>query len=771
MTNPSVRVARWSAHHPWRAIAGWLLFVAVCLGAGISLGGKAATAHDFWVGEAGRGEAYAAEGGLQQRALERVLIAAKGTAPLDRARGTAVAQDVRTRMARLPEVESAGAPVWSADGRAVRVDVVLRGPELEGRKHVDPVLAQTDQVRRANPDLAVDEAGSPSISKDVQGQRGSDLSRTELFALPVTLLVLLLVFRSLVMAVVPLLLAVSSIAAAVGLSMVASHVFPDAGVGMNVILLIGMAVGVDYTLFYLKRDREERAKAGGSLSSAAVVELAAATSGRAVVVSGLAVAVTSATLYLADDVIFGSLATGAIVVAMAAVVSSLTVLPALLAKLGGRSARRADRSARRGRRGTGRGGRDTGRVGRPGWFTGPVLGAVARRPAVLLGAAVAAMLALAAPMASMKLTDVGRETYSRELPAMRSFDRVNAAFPELKAVDQVVVRADAARQPEVAAALDALAGRVEADPLFDGRTRVRVSADHRVTMLEVPVPAYPSQKRAQDSLERLRAVHVPATVGRIRADVAVTGDVARYADYPEHQKERLPLILGALLLVTFAVTVFAFRSAVLGLVGVVLNLLSAAASLGVLTVVFQHRWAEGLLGFTSMGSVGSRVPLFLFVILFGLSMDYQVFTLSRVQELVRSGVPARRAVLDGIGASAGVVTSAAVVMMTVFASFVPLHLIEMKQFGLSLAVAVLLDAFVIRLVVLPAMMLLLGDAAWWPSRRTDRTAGTAGTGTAATGTTGTGTTGTGTTGTGTTDGHSVGGAAEGQTNRTMRTVR
>ncbi|MFC5182698.1 MMPL family transporter [Actinomadura harenae] len=695
MKNPSVRVARWSAHHPWRAIAGWILFVMACLLAGMSVGGKAATSADYRVGEAGRAEAYAAQGGLEQRALERVLIAGKGTA-LDRTRGTAVAEDVRTRMSRLPEVESVAAPVWSADGRAVRVDVTLKGPELDGRKHVDPVLAQTAEVRKANPDLAVDEAGGPSISKDVQAQRGGDLSRTEVFALPVTLLVLLIVFRSVVMAVVPLLLAVSSIAAGVGLSMVASHVFPDAGVGTNVILLIGMAVGVDYTLFYLKRDREERARSGGTLSSAAVVDLAAATSGRAVVVSGLAVAASSATMFLADDVIFSSLATGAIVVTTAAVVSSLTVLPALLAKLGTRAGRHTPR---------------------PGRFTGSMLGAVARRPVAMLGVAVAALLVLAAPMTGMKLTDVGRETYSRQLPAMRAFDRVNAAFPELKSVDQVVVRADASRQAEVATALHALAEQVRSDPLFDGRTRVRVSADHRITMLEVPVPAYPSQKRAQDSLKSLRETHIPATVGKIGVDVAVTGDVARYADYPEHQKQRLPLILGALLLVTFAITVLAFRSVAMGLVGVVLNLLSAAASLGVLVAVFQHRWAEGPLGFTSMGSVGSRVPLFLFVILFGLSMDYQVFTLSRVQEAVRSGVPARRAVLDGIGTSAGVVTSAAVVMMTVFAAFVPLHLIEMKQFGLSLAVAVLLDAFVIRLVVLPALMLLLGDAAWWPSRR------------------------------------------------------
>ncbi|MCO5990127.1 MMPL family transporter [Actinoallomurus spadix] len=706
MNNPSVRVARWSARRPWLAIAGWLLFVVMCLGAGIAVGGHAATSEDFRVGEAGRAEALAASGGLQQKPLERVLISAKDGRALDAGADAAV-RDVRARMARLAEVESVGRPVRSADGHAVRVDVTMKGPELEGKKHIDPLLAQTAAVQRAHPELRVEESGSPSISKDVQGQRGEDLSRTELFALPVTLIVLLLVFRSVAMALVPLLLAISSIMAGVGLSMLASRVFPDAGVGTNVILLIGMAVGVDYTLFYLKRHREERARSGGRLTPAAAVEITAATSGRAVLVSGLAVAASSATLYLAGDVIFGSLATGAIVVTIAAVVSSVTVLPALLALLGGRTSRRAARRAHDATRPAG----DDTRIP-------AALRPVARRPVLMLGVAVAAMLAMAGPLLGIRLTDVGRETYSRELPAMQAYDRVNAAFPELKSVNQVVVRATPDRQPQVAAALDALAATVKHDPLFDGRTRTRVSADHRITMLEVPVPAYPSETRAQQSLKHLRADLIPATVGRLAgAETAVTGDVARYADYPEHQKQRLPLILGALLLVTFLITARAFRSVVLGLVGIVLNLLSAAASLGVLTAVFQHTWAEGLLGFTSMGSIGSRVPLFLFVILFGLSMDYQVFTLSRVQEAVRGGVPARTAVLRGIGGSAGVVTSAAIVMVTVFASFVPLHLIEMKQIGFSLAVAVLLDAFVIRLVILPAVMLLFGDAAWWPSRR------------------------------------------------------
>ncbi|MEU1446956.1 MULTISPECIES: MMPL family transporter [Streptomyces] len=727
MKNLPVRMARWSAGHPWRAIVSWLLFVVLCLGVGITVGGNPATTEDFRIGEAGRAEALAAEGGLQQRPVERVLITARpGSGRLDLTAADAAAKDVADRMRGLDEVRSVADPVHAANGTAVRVDVTMNGPELDGKKHVDPLLAQTAAVRKANPDLRVEETGSPSISKGVDKLRGDDLSRTEVIALPVTLITLLLVFSSLVMALVPLLLALSSIAAAVGLSMLASHAFPDAGVGTNVILLIGLAVGVDYTLFYLKREREERARAGGRLSSRAVVELAAATSGRAVVLSGLAVAISSATLFLADDVIFSSIATGAIVVTLVAVLSSLTVLPALLAKLGERAERRAvRREARAAKRGRTPRPRKQPKTG-AGRLTTAVLSLVGKRPAAALSVTVIAMLALAAPVLGLKLTDMGRETHSRSIVAMQVYDRLNASFPELKSMHQVVVRADADRSSEVTAALRELAADVKDDARLSGTSQLLTSPDKRITMLQLQVPYYVSTDQAQSSLKDIRKTYVPETVGKVAgAETAVTGDVARYTDYPTHQEQKLPLIIGALLLVTFAMTVWAFRSLVLGLVGVLLNLLSAAASLGVLVLVFQDTWAEGLLDFDSTGSIGSRVPLFLFVILFGLSMDYQVFVISRVREAALNGVPTRKAVIDGIGSSAGVVTSAAVVMVTVFASFAALHLIEMKQIGFSLAVAVLLDAFVIRMLILPALMLLLGEANWWPSHGIRRARDTA----------------------------------------------
>ncbi|MGW4752225.1 MMPL family transporter [Streptomyces chartreusis] len=713
MKSISVSMARWSARHPWRAIVGWLVFVVLCLGVGSAVGMNSAKTADYRVGEAGRAEALAAEGGLERKSTEQVLISAPAkSGALDRAEAESAAKDLTARMRRLPEVAGVAAPLLSDDRTILMVEVTLKGEEREADDKVDALVEQTEAVQRSHPGLLLQETGSPSTSKGVDQQRSDDLALSEAITLPVTLITLLVVFGSVTMAGVPLLLALSSIAAAIGLSMVASHLSPDTGVGTNVILMIGLAVGVDYTLFYLKREREERARSGGRLSSEALVELAAATSGRAVVVSGLAVVASTATLYLASDVIFSSLATGTIVVVLVSVASSLTALPALLVQLGKRAERKALRRARRGKparpmRGQGGDGRLWAALLRP----------AARHPLATLCVSVLGLLALVAPLAGLKITEMSRDTHSRDIPAMRVYDRLNEAFPEQRVTHQIVVRADASRTAEVDSALRDVARRADADPLFAGTPRIRTSADHRTSTLELKVPYLGNSDQAYDSLDRLRDDFLPATVGRIAGvEYGVSGDVARYADYPAHQNGKLPLVLGALLLVTFAMTVYAFRSVMLGLIGVVLNLLSAAAALGLLVLVFQGTWAEGLLDFRSTGSIGSRVPLFLFVILFGLSMDYQVFVVSRIREAVLAGVPTRQAVLDGIRSSASVVTSAAVVMTTVFASFVFLHIIEMKQIGFVLAAAVLLDAFVVRIMVLPSAMLLLGEASWWPSR-------------------------------------------------------
>lgn len=744
MRHLPVRMARWSARHAGRAIAGWFAFVVLCLVAGIALGTNEATTKDFWVGEAGRAEATATEGGLERSPTERIMIRAR-SGELDMAAAGAAAQDVTERMRGLPEVESVAAPVRSKDGEVLLVSVVLNGPELKGKKNVVPLLEQTAAVGADHPHLVVEETGSPAISKGVNDQRDEDLALSERISLPVTVITLLIVFGSVIMAGVPLLLALSSIAAAIGLSMVASHVMPDAGVGTNLILLIGLAVGVDYTLFYLKREREERARAGGRLGPEALVELAAATAGRAIVISGLAVIVSTATLYLATDVIFSSLATGTILVVAVAVASSLTVLPALLVVIGRRADRLAPRrAARRARRGK------PARAGKP--ETGRVFGALLRpartRPALTLCLSVLVMLGLTVPALGLKLIDPGKDTFSRDIPAMRVYDRLTESFPELFVTHEVVTRSTPEQAAQVKRALEDLGRRAQADPLFarapkeaestqdaqspenptNPRTpalsepTVRTSADGGISVLELSVLHPAPSAEAIESLTRLRQDHIPATVGRLSGvETAVSGDVARGRDYVSHESDKLPLVLGFLLLMTFLMTVWAFRSVVLGAIGVVLNLLSAGASLGLLVLVFQGTWAEGLLAFDSLGAIASRVPLFLVVILFGLSMDYQVFVVSRIQEARQNGMSAREAVLEGINRSAKVVTSAAIVMVTVFGAFVALHLTEMKQMGFCLAVAVLLDAVVIRLMVLPSALLLLGERAWWPARRPCRT--------------------------------------------------
>ncbi|MFE6162869.1 MMPL family transporter [Streptomyces sp. NPDC056486] len=714
----TVRVARWSALHPGRAVIGWLVFVMLCLGGGTAIGMNSATSEDFRVGEAGRAEALATEGGVQMRPTEQVLIRAE-SGPLDEKAADAAVKDITARMKSLPEVASVAAPVKSADGRVLRVQVELNGSEQEDQESVPPLQAQTEEAAKGHPDLVIEETGDASVSKGVDDQRNEDLQFSEAITLPVTLITLALVFGSVVMVGVPLLLAVTSIMATMGLAMLASHLLPDTGVGMSMILLIGMAVGVDYTLFYLKREREERARAGGRLTSEALVEAAAATAGRAIVVSGLAVIVSTTALFLARDVIFDSLATGTILVVAVAVVSSVTVLPALLVKLGRRTERRAAKRLARGKpvRGT-YGEKEPGRA----WNV--LLAPARKRPALTLCLSVLVMLGLALPALNMNLKNPARDSFSRDIEAMKGYDRLLDAFPEQRVRHLVVVRAEASQAADVRQALTDLDRRAKSDPLFShpsfshpsGAPLLRSSEDRRTTTLELNAPHPTYSQKAEDSLDHLRHDHLPATVGKMPGvETAVTGEVPRGTDYVEHQNQKLPLVLGFLLLMTFAMTVFAFRSVVLGLLGIVLNLLSAASALGLLVLVFQGKWAEELLSFISLGGISSRVPLFLFVILFGLSMDYQVFVVSRIREAALNGVPTRQAVIEGISSSAKVVTSAAIVMVTVFASFVMLHILEMKQMGFVLAAAVLLDAVVMRIMILPAALLLLGRATWWPS--------------------------------------------------------
>ncbi|MFC7481638.1 MMPL family transporter [Luedemannella flava] len=440
------------------------------------------------------------------------------------------------------------------------------------------------------------------------------------------------------------------------------------------------------------------------------MEIAAATSGHAVVVSGLAVIVAMSGMFLAQDNIFSSFAVGSILVVAVSVLGSLTVLPALLAKLG----RWVDRpripfvwrlTAPRVN-----GGEVTSR------FWNAILRPALRAPWLTLILSVAALVALAAPALGMTLKLTGLQDVPRSTAVMQAYDRLTKAFPSTGTSHVVVVRASAADQARVDTALGALAAKTANDPLFahDREPKLIHSPNGTVTMLEIGTPTIPGTADADRSLDKLRADYVPATLGGL--EHAVTGEIAGTTDYSNHVKDKLPLVVGFVLLLTFLIMAWTFRSVVVAVTAIALNLLSVGAAYGLLVVVFQHTWAEGLLDFTSNGGVISWLPIFLFVVLFGLSMDYHVFVVSRIREARLAGASNRDSVARGITSSAGVVTSAAVVMVAVFAIFGTLSTLDMKQLGVGLAAAILLDATIIRAVVLPSIMTLLGDANWWGPR-------------------------------------------------------
>ncbi|WFE38892.1 MMPL family transporter [Micromonospora sp. WMMD998] len=709
----TVRLARWSAEHPWRAIALWVVFVAVCFVGGSAAGLREASNADQAIGEFGRAELIVDSGGFHQPATENVLITAR-SGPLDPAAAKAVARDAADRLRQVEGVASVGTPVSSRDGTALLLPITMSGDPETAADRVQPLRDATATVQQAHPELRVEEVGGPSIDKALDETLGNDFKRAELLSLPVTLAILIIAFGALIAAGVPVLLALSSVAAAMGLSTLASHLVPATDTTASVILLIGMAVGVDYSLFYVRREREERAKGRSGLDA---VEIAAETSGHAVVVSGTAVIISMGGLLLAQDAIFSSLAVGSILVVAVAVIGSLTVLPALLAKLG----RWVDRPRvpLLWRLTAARGSRD-GQPARPRFWPA-VLRPALRAPVATLVVSVGLLLALAAPALGMKLKFPGTEDVPRTTAAMQAYDRLAAAFPSNGTSHTVAVRAPADQADRVHAALTGLAGRAGTDPLFapaegDG-PEIRVSDDRRVSVLEVATPYASRSDEASRSLHELRDDLVPAALGGIPGvEYAVGGGVAASEDYADHIWAKLPVVAAFVLALTFLVMAWTFRSVVVALTSILLNLLSAGAAYGLLVLVFQSHWAEGLLGFTSMDAIVTWLPLFLFVVLFGLSMDYHVFVVSRIREAVDRGVPNRDAVAYGITSSAGVVTSAAIVMVGVFSIFATLSMIDFKQLGIGLAAAILLDATIIRAVVLPSVMTLLGDANWWAPR-------------------------------------------------------
>jgi len=468
------------------------------------------------------------------------------------------------------------------------------------------------------------------------------------------------------------------------------------------VLIIGMAVGVDYTLFYLRREREERA-AGASFADA--LATAAATSGRAIVVSGLTVMVCMAGLFLTGIEEFTGFAFGTIAVIGVAVAGALTVLPALLSLLGPWA--------------------DRGRIpflgkarttARPSRLWMAVVSRVVRRPALWGGLAVAALLALALPALGMKTQNPAIGLPSG-LPVVRTLDQIQRAFPGGPAPAQVVVTGPGVASPAMRHAVAALEARAAGGGAIRPPVTAAAVADDRAMVVSVPLAGSGTNQVSDRALLALRETILPATVGTVpHISYAVTGTTANGYDFSSALRSSVPLVFTVVAVLAFLLLLVAFRSLTIPLMSILLNLLSVGAAYGLITLVFQDGYLAGLLGAGSPGGITAWVPLFMFVFLFGLSMDYHVFILSRIRELRTGGMSTPDAVTGGIASSGGVVTSAAAIMVAVFSIFATLSTVDLKTIGVGLAFAVFVDATVVRGICVPAALALLGERSWYLPR-------------------------------------------------------
>jgi RND superfamily putative drug exporter len=705
--NIAARMGNWSAAHRKTAIFGWLAFVVAAIAIGSAVGQRSIDQQDTNVGQAHKGDQILKSAGFSQsgRLTEIVVVQSKSQTVADPQFRAAVesvvhavapfgaVHDLRSPLTR------AGSGQVSPDGRTALVEWDMTGPVKQAEKHIDPLTAAVASVARTHPGFYIGEAGSVSSEKALNELFNEQLGQAGERSVPLTLLILVLVFGSLLAAFVPLMLGLQAVIATIGLTAIISHAVPmDESVGA-VVTLVGLAVGVDYTLFYLRREREERA---AGRSEGAALAAAAATSGRAILISGATVLIAMAGMLFTGDRTFESMGIATMTVVAVALIGSLTVLPAVLSKLGDKveKGRIPWLSRVRGSAGESR-------------VWGRILTPVLRRPALSAALSAALLLAIAVPALSMHTAQSGINSLPRSAATVETLDRVQTAFPGQAMPAVVAVRTDT-DAPAFKAAVAQLRDEAARSGQRFGAVEVDTNAKHTVARVTIPLPGSGVDAASMRALETLRGELLPQTIGTIAgAEYAVTGQTAASHDWNEMMRSSVPLVFAFVLTFAFLLLLASFRSLVIAIKAVVLNLLSVAAAYGVVVAAFQYGWGENLLNFQSNGAIAPWLPLFMFVILFGLSMDYHVFILSRIREAHDRGMSTEQAIEHGIKTTAGTVTSAAIVMVGAFSIFATLPILDMKEMGIGLATAVLLDATIVRGILLPATMKLLGDWNWY----------------------------------------------------------
>jgi uncharacterized membrane protein YdfJ with MMPL/SSD domain len=707
--NLTARIGRWSAQHRRMAIAGWLAFVIGLTAIGMAVG---TNTLDGYAGTGASGVADQAieRGGFRDEAVEQVLVQSRDGEQVTSPAIAAAVADTVHRLRSTPHVTDVLAPhaarhreLRSKDGRSALITFKVAGDSDLAVARVAGVQDAVAAAQAAHPGARIEQYGEASAGKAASETLDKDFKRAELLSLPITMVVLILAFGALVAAGLPLLLALTAIAATLGVLGPVSQLMPLDPSASSVVLLIGLAVGVDYSMFYLRREMEER---DAGLDHEAALNAAAATSGRAVLISGVTVMVAMGGLLFAGTAGFTSLGVSAMLVVAAAVLGSLTVLPATLSWLSQKGWTEKGRvpwiAHRRHRHDD-----DSGVLAR-------LLDGVLRRPLVSTLLAGGLLVALAVPALGIHTITTGDQGLPRTLPVMQTYDRITTAFPGGPIPAVVAIEADDVTAPAVRSGVTALKAAALATGRMSDPITTTTNPGKTLIVVNIPLQGDGTDAASDAALDALRGEVIPHTIDRVPGTaVHVTGLTAGSRDFNDNTKEKLPVVFAFVLGLAFLLLLVTFRSIVVPVVAIALNLLSVGAAYGVLKLVFQDGHGEQLLGFESLGGITSWLPLFLFVILFGLSMDYHVFILSRMREAYDRGLSNEDAVSHGIKSSAGIVSSAAAVMVGVFAVFATLSSLDFKQMGVGLAVAVLIDATIVRAVLLPAVMKLLGDANWY----------------------------------------------------------
>jgi uncharacterized membrane protein YdfJ with MMPL/SSD domain len=699
------RLAEIAVARPVRVLVVWgALVVAGVILSGALLGSALTSEGDVTNNPESKRAQELIDDRLPQRdAVDEVVIVrseqVQVTDPAFRRRVSSLVEELRGEggVAQVSSyLDPGGEALVSADGRAAILPVVLGGEEEE---RIDDVVLIVERADGAE-GFSVDVTGEFTAGRDFQEVSGEDLSKGELqVGLPAAIIVLLLVFGTLVGAAIPLAMALISIIVGLGLVAVIGQFVELNLFIVNMLVAMGLALGIDYSLFIVSRLREERAK--GMAQREAILNVAS-TATRAVVFSGTAFALAMVGLFLVPDTVMRSLALGAIVVALVSIVVALTFHPALLMVLGDR----VDRL-----RLPWLGKRVAASAGSEGRFWGAVVRAVMRHPTASLVAAVALLLLATAPLLGLKLGAAGPSSLPNDTLAKQGLVALERDFPA-GATEPVEIVADNRGGSPLDGQVGQLLRRLGSDPDF-AADRATVEEGQGLIVTSVPLTTEASSEEASAAIDRLRDEHVPASFGDDSDRVLVGGVPAEVRDNFAMLGMWLPIVIAFVLALSFVLLTLAFRSIVVPLTAIAVNLLSVGAAYGLLVLVFQEGVGADILGFSQVERIESWVPLFLFSVLFGLSMDYQVFLLSRIHERHSATGDTTDAIVFGVGSTGRLITGAALIIIAVFAGFAAGELVAFQQMGFGVAIALLVDATIVRLVVMPAAMRLLGDRNWY----------------------------------------------------------